>query len=93
MDTSKLNREIQLRCPTCAGMDFEDTNPGHGDCAIITCAACKLAVTREELEAANAENIDAHVQELGREAVAQVKVELGKLLENAFRGSSVIKVK
>ena len=36
---------------------------------------------------------DAHVQEMGREAVAQVKVELGKLLKNAFRGSSVINVK
>ena len=93
MDTSKLNREIQLRCPTCAGTEFQDTNPEHGDGAIITCAACKLTVTREELEAANAENIDAHVQEMGREAVAQVKVELGELLKNAFRGSSVIKVK
>lgn len=93
MDTSKLNREIQLRCPTCAGTEFQDTNPGLGDRAIITCTACKLTITREELEASNAENIDAHVQEMGREAVAQVEAELGKLLKNAFAGSSVIKVK
>jgi hypothetical protein len=93
MDTSKLNREIRLRCPACAGTDFQETNTDHGDGAIITCASCKLTITREELEAANAENIEAHVQEMGREAVSQVEAELGKILKNAFAGSSVIKVR
>jgi hypothetical protein len=92
MDASKLARTISLRCPTCAGTEFSDPMTSEG-AALITCAACNRSMTREELEAGNAENINEHLEEIKREAVGQVAADFKKMLKDAFRDSKHIKIK
>jgi hypothetical protein len=52
-----------------------------------------LELTRDALEAANQENIDAHVEEVKREALAEAERLLKKSLSDAFRGNNFIKIK
>jgi Zn ribbon nucleic-acid-binding protein len=90
MDTSKLTRTISLRCPTCTCTDFSEPEDTQG-AALITCVACGRSLTREELQAANAENLNEHLEEVKREAVAQVADDFEKMFKEAFRGSKHIK--
>jgi hypothetical protein len=74
----------------CAGTEFSDA---VGDAVLITCTACGRAMTREELDAVNAENIHEHVEEIKGEAADQVAEELKKRLKDAFRGSKFVRIK
>jgi uncharacterized Zn finger protein (UPF0148 family) len=87
MQSEKYERSIPMCCPTCGATDFSE----EGE--FCTCAACNLRLTKDELIASNGENIEANVQEVRRELVADVQRELKKRLQDAFRGSKFIKIK
>jgi len=86
-------RTIALRCPTCGGKEFSGATEGNDDSEVIMCAGCRLEITRADLQAANTENIQAHVKEIGQQVTADLQKELKKKLENAFRGNKNIRIK
>ena len=90
VDTSKLNRTVTLHCPTCAGTAFEQE---AADSPVVRCDSCGLEITREDLQAANSENISAHVSELKRDAFKELDKEIRKRLQAAFRGNKFIKIR
>lgn len=89
MDESKYTRTVALRCPTCAGTAFSSSD----ESPVVSCSSCGLEITREELQRANSENINAHLDEIGKEAVADLTKKLNKSLADAFRGNKFIKVR
>jgi hypothetical protein len=92
MDPSKLTRQIKLRCPTCSGTEFQSPTSDVDNAGMVNCLACGLSLTRDDLMGANAEHISEHADEIGREAVDQVRKELKRRLQDAFRGSKFIKI-
>lgn len=86
MDTSKYNREIQLRCPTCGGTQFEyDDKTISSDEQIVKCVQCNRETTKQALFDENTENINAHVSQVGDEVVKDLSKELNKTLKKIFK--------
>lgn len=92
MDASKYDRTVPLNCPTCGALDFIGPDP-HEEHQLFKCRSCGREITREDLIRENSENIEAHVQQLGGEVVDDLRDELCRNLEQAFRGSKYIKFK
>jgi uncharacterized Zn finger protein len=88
MHPEKHNRTVVLRCPTCGSDQFSHEGAETPE-QIVTCASCGLKMTRDDLIRANAENIDLHVEEMGKEIADDFRKELAK----AFRGNKFIKIK
>lgn len=93
MDTEKYNRSITLTCPTCGGTQFRSSELSNSASELLTCAACRREITRDELIRDNSENIDEHVKEIGKEVTDDLGRELKKQLSAAFKGNKFIKVK
>lgn len=79
-----------MQCPACAGTQFSSESD---DALIVTCTNCEREITRDELRAANQENIDAHLEEVKREVQVEAERHLKKSLTDAFRGNKFIKIK
>lgn len=83
----KFDRSVELHCPTCGGTQFEHEE--HDETAPVRCAGCGLITSRNDLIAANGENIGAHVDQIAKE----VSADLMKQLKNSFKGNKFIKIK
>lgn len=90
MDDGKYNRSIAMRCSTCGGTDFEYEPEDEGP---IRCTSCDRIFTRDELIQENGENIEANVDEIGQEVVADLEKQMQDGLRKAFSGSKFIKFK
>lgn len=81
-----LSIEVGLTCPTCGCAEFESEQPGEDEGCTddwpFTCAHCGRTFTRKEFLEANAESIDAAVDEMQDEIVEAA----AKELEKAFKG-------
>lgn len=84
-----LSIEVDLTCPTCGCTKFKSEQPGededYTDDRPFTCAHCGRTFTRKELIEANAESIDAAVDDMQDEIVEAAAKELKK----AFKGWEV----
>lgn len=63
-----------MLCSTCGGHEFE-YQTGDGP---IRCTGCDRVFTRDELVRENGARIEAEVQELGGEAVEEIRKEIKK---------------
>jgi ribosomal protein L37AE/L43A len=88
MANDEYSRTIQLRCPTCASTEF-----ASAESEVVTCAGCGMSLSKDELMAANQENIHEHAKEVADEAVADLTNKLGEQLKAAFRGNKYITIK
>lgn len=88
MNKGKYDRSIRLHCPTCGGTDFEHDEHGDGP---IRCTSCDRVFTRDELIRENGEIIDANVEEVKKEVVADLQKEMRDMLRKTFSGSKHIK--
>ena len=81
-----LSIEVGLTCPTCGCTEFESEQPGEDeDCTddrLFTCAHCGRAFSRKELIGANAESIDAAIDDMQGEIIEVA----AKELKSAFKG-------
>lgn len=87
MQPGKYDRTIEMLCPTCGGTQFSDTEAG--DEVPVTCSACGLKLSRDELRQANDANVSAHVDEVKKEIVS----DLQKMVRDAFRGNKNFRIK
>lgn len=91
MGDGKYDRKLTLLCPTCGSSQFsydEDDESGP-----VICVDCKRETTRDDLIRDNQERIDFEVEEIGKEAVADMTKELNKSLKKAFGGNKNIRFK
>ena len=93
MDDDKYSRNIELICPTCGGSQFEHGDDLEDDRANVRCVGCDRVLTKEELIQENAENIDEHAKEIGKEAVDDLAKKMKKDLKKAFKGNKNLKFK
>lgn len=93
MDNSKFDRTVAMRCPTCAGTQFDFDPAVEDDSAPITCASCNRTMTRRDLKDASSELIEAQAKEVGEQAAKAVADELRKTLKNAFKNSKTFTIK
>ena len=93
MNNDKYSRNIELRCPTCGGSQFEYDDDIDADHAIVRCIGCDRTMTKDELIKENAENIDEHAKEIGKEAMDDLAKKMKKDLKKAFKGSKYVKCK
>lgn len=93
MNLDKLNRNITLVCPTCGNTEMESLNGLHDVSDSFKCDGCGLEISKEDLINANQENINANLDEVKELAAKEVKLEIEKMLKNAFKGSKNINFK
>lgn len=87
MDFNRYNRTIQMYCPVCGGTDFKsDEAAGESP---VTCTSCGLQLTRDDLREANGQNIAAHVDEVKKEVVQDIR----KAFRDAFKGNKNFRIK
>jgi hypothetical protein len=84
MTDDKYGRYVELACPTCGGTQFEHGSDIENDTAQVRCIGCDRTFSKDELIAANAENIDGHVREVGSEIIKDLKKDLGRLFNRGF---------
>jgi transcription initiation factor TFIIIB Brf1 subunit/transcription initiation factor TFIIB len=89
MEDGKYNRSIALLCPTCGHKDFERDDE-HGP---IRCTSCDRVFTREELIRENGPVIEAEVEEVKAEVVADLRKHLHDSLATAFKGKKGVRFK
>ena len=91
MDAERYNRTLSLRCPTCAGDQFEFEHGVDETIELAKCAMCGRTLTKDELIRENSELVEAQTHEMGEEIVKDAAAQMRKALKNAFRGSKNIK--
>ena len=91
MNTEMYNRRVSLLCPTCGSDHFEFDQGVDDSIEIAKCASCGREINKDNLIRENSENINAHVEEVGREIVKDVANDLRSRLKKAFQGSKNIK--
>ena len=89
----EYSRSITLACPTCAGTQFECDEAETSGEAPIKCAGCERVMTRDELQEANAENIDVHLEEVKKQVAQDLQKQLHDSLKKAFRGNKNFRIK
>lgn len=82
LQQGKYDRTVQLQCPTCGGSEFSRMESSI-DPEMCKCASCAREIAREELVSENSAHIQAHVDEMKAEVVADVRKEIA----NIFKGS------
>jgi len=81
------DRSIELLCPVCGGKTFSfDNEIEDGD---VTCVECKNVFTREEINAANKENIEVNLNEIKKEVLGDIK----KDLQSHFKNNKYFRIK
>ena len=93
MDKDKYSRNIELVCPTCGGGQFEYDEDIDNDHASVRCIGCDRIMTKGELIQENAENVDEHTQEIGKEALGDFAKKMKNDLKRAFRGNENNRIK
>jgi len=92
MDAEKYNRSVALLCPTCGSDQFE-SEKDHEDVEWLKCVSCERVLTKDELMAANSENIAEHVGEIEKEVTKDLAKEVRGTFQKAFRGTKGIRFK
>ncbi len=83
-------RKVLMLCPTCGGTEFSaDEEEGE----LVKCASCHRKITKDELVAENAENINANIEEMADEVVQDLGRYLRDSLKRSFRGSKGIRIR
>jgi hypothetical protein len=85
MTSDKYSRHVELVCPTCGGSQFEHGEDLGSDGASVRCIGCDRTMTKDELIASNAENIDEHIKEIGQEVVEDMQKRLNQAFKRSFR--------
>lgn len=93
LNDEKYSRSITLACPTCAGTQFEYDEADTSGEAPIKCAGCERVMTRDELQEANAENIEVHLEEVKKQVSQDLQKHLQDTLNKAFRGNKNFRIK
>lgn len=93
MDAEKYDRQIVLLCPTCGNRDFQLNQNGECSEDTIVCPSCNRTMTRAELLNENGETIDLALEEVSATALADAEVEIRKMLIDAFKGCSNVRIK
>jgi len=93
MDANKYSRNVPIHCPTCGNTEFEFDESNDDDSSIYRCVSCDRELTKAALIRENAENIDIHTKEIGKEIVKDLEGEFKKSLQNAFKGNKNIRIK
>ncbi|RUO18006.1 hypothetical protein CWE08_12075 [Aliidiomarina iranensis] len=93
MNSEKYDRNVSLHCPTCGATQFEYDETLEDDHSMVRCISCDREVTKAELIHENSENINEHMEEIGKQAADDVAKEMRKSLKKAFRGNKNIKFK
>lgn len=73
-------KHVRIYCPLCGGTTFifDETNEDTD----YTCIQCKKVSTREDIEAANQENLYINFEELKKEAFADIEKDLQNIFKN-----------
>ncbi|WP_291458269.1 hypothetical protein [Cupriavidus sp.] len=82
LQEGKYDRTVQLQCPTCGGTDFASIENAQVP-ELLKCTRCGREISRENLVSENGAHIQAHVDEVKAEVVADIKKEIA----NIFKGS------
>lgn len=88
MDSNKYSRTIEMHCPTCGGTEFKSDEAAGAE-SPVTCTSCGLQLTRDDLREANGQNIAAHVDEVKKEVVQDIR----KAFRDAFKGNKSFRIK
>ena len=93
MDAEKYNRQIALLCPTCGNRDFQLNC--DCDCTedAIVCPSCNRTMSRAELLNENGETIDLALEEVSSTVLEDARVEIRKMLIDAFKDCSNVRIK
>lgn len=78
MNSDKYSRNVSLACPTCGCTEFEFRETTEDQ--TYNCMGCRRTLSNDELVDRNAENIEAHVEEIGKEIVNDLIGNFGKTL-------------
>lgn len=82
-----LSRQVELICPTCGCTQFvsEELPVGqeYTDDWEFICAHCGHRFTRKQLIEENTETINAHIENMGNEIVAEMAKDLKKQLKKS----------
>ena len=83
INPDEYNRTIPVHCPTCRGSEFNsDDDVPDSDSMLLTCAGCGRELTKRELNEANEENVQTHLEEVKKQVLKDVE----KQLKDAFKG-------
>lgn len=93
MNFDKYERNVPLYCPTCGSTQFEYDKTLENSHAKVHCISCDREMAEDELIHENAENIDEHMKEIGRQAEDDIAKKMKKSLKKAFKSNKNIKVK
>jgi hypothetical protein len=93
MRTKKYERIVSMQCPTCGGNEFEREDENQGDEELIKCIGCDLEITLQALRDTNAKNIQAHVDEVGKEVVSDLQKEFHTSIKKIFKNNKFFKIK
>jgi hypothetical protein len=88
MRNDKYNRAVSLLCPVCGYDQFK-----NDDADVRECVNCGRRLGTEELIEENAEVLDGHLREIGREAVKDLTKEFRGALKRSLRGNKHIKLR
>lgn len=87
MHSNKYKRSIEMHCPSCGGTEFR-SNENDSE-SLVTCTSCGLQLNRDDLRQENEQNIAAHVDEVKKEIVQDVR----KAFRDAFKGNKNFGIK
>lgn len=93
MNEEKYNRTLEIHCPTCTSTHFKIVGNIDDDFAIMTCASCGLSMTKADLLKANSENTEAHLDEIKKQAIQDIRDKLRNTFKSTLRNSKNITFK
>lgn len=93
MKPGKYHKNVELRCPTCGGTQFESGDDLDAAHASVRCITCDRKMTKDELIRENRDNIQRNLSEIKTQAVEDAAEEMKKRLKTAFRGNKNIRIK
>jgi len=93
MNAEKYNRQIALLCPTCGNRDFQLNCDGECTEGTIVCPSCNRTMSRAELLNENGETVDIALEDVSSAVLEDAEVEIRKMLIDAFKGCSNVRIK
>jgi transcription elongation factor Elf1 len=81
MDDAKYNRSVTLLCPTCGSDQFSYESGVDESIEMAKCASCGREMTKDDLISENSENISAHVDEMKKEVVDDIRAQFKNIFK------------
>ena len=91
MNPDKYERQVTLLCPTCGCTDFEILKGTEEKIDLVRCSSCGRKLSKEEIMNENSENLEEHLNEVGKQVKDDLVKEMQKKLRDAFKGNKHIK--